>query len=284
VLDENALKHPMLKPIEEWRQQKTERVDVLYNPRTTKKFWEVEKHKDAGVVAYYRDSDDPAKRHPAVLERVVLDKEGKPRGKVVLLTTRMDVMPKEDEWHDYWELEGSSWFASFPYLLVRYLAGDTADANFNYTAGATVSVLLPRARIGRESVVAFSGPNISGDDAIIRPGDKQTELRVGPPKTSAAGNYNFLVEKDRAEVWKDGFSMNVPPEESNLDKVPVEAIEELTDKDRVIPVDRNVKLTDVIDKKLGGPIDLFPWLLIAVLLLLVLEGLIANRFYQRPKA
>jgi hypothetical protein len=34
---------------------------------------------------------------------------------------------------------------------------------------------------------------------------------------------------------------------------------------------------------LGQPVDLFPWLLIAVLMLLVLEGLVANRFYRRVR-
>ncbi|MCI0703340.1 MAG: BatA domain-containing protein, partial [Planctomycetia bacterium] len=283
VLDEKALKHPMLKPIDEWRQQKSERVDVLFNPRLTKQFWEVEKDKDASVVAYYRTAEKLEDCHPAVLERVVLDPKdnNKPKGKVLMLTTRMDVMTDEDQrkWHDYWNLDDSSWFAAFPYLLVRYLAGDTADANFNYNTGATVTVPLPRGRIGRESVVALDGPKtISGDDAIIRPGEKQTEIRVGPPKTNAAGNFLLSVTKDGAKIWKDGFSANELPEESNLEKVPVELIEELVEKDRVIPVDRNVSLRELLDVKLGGPIDLFPWLLIAVLMLLVLEGLVANRF------
>src|SRR5262249_2937772 len=106
---------------------------------------------------------------------------------------------------------------------------------------------------------------------------------VGPPKTFAAGNFALSVEKDRVVVWKDGFSTNIPAEESNLEKVPIELIEELTDKDRVIPVDRNVPLSDLLTTKLGHPIDLFPWLLIAVLMLLVVEGFVANRFYRRPK-
>ncbi|MCI0703813.1 MAG: hypothetical protein L0241_22365, partial [Planctomycetia bacterium] len=46
---------------------------------------------------------------------------------------------------------------------------------------------------------------------------------------------------------------------------------------------REHHLRELLDVKLVGPIDLFPWLLIAVLMLLVLEGLVANRFYRRPK-
>jgi hypothetical protein len=51
----------------------------------------------------------------------------------------------------------------------------------------------------------------------------------------------------------------------------------------VFHLDRNLKLRDVLAVVIGAPIDLFPWLLIAVLLLLALEGLAANRFYRRVK-
>jgi|SRR5579883_1515894 len=282
ALDEKALKHPMLKIIDEWKQQKAN-LDIVANPRVTKTFWSVEPDKSATTVVSYFDAEKPADRHPAILERPFLDKENRPKGKVLLLTTRMDVMPNDDQWHDYWEQEGSTWFAAFPYLLVRYLAGDTADANFNFPTGAIVGVPLPRGHIERESKVIFDGPGISGGDAIITPGEKQTEIRIGPPKTNLPGNFALSVEKDRAVIWKDGFSTNIPAEESDLTKVPVEGIEELVGKDRVFPIDRNSKLHDWLNVALGQPVDLFPWLIIALLLLFVAEGLAANRFYRRPK-
>ena len=283
VLDERALKHPMLKIIDEWRQQKSN-LDILANPRTAKKYWEVEPDKAATAVVYYRDAEEAKDRRPAVLERPVLDKDGRPKGKVLLLTTRLDVPPADDVWNDYWEQEGASWFAAFPYLVVRYLAGDTADANFNFATGAVVTVPLPRGRLTRESVVVLDGPShISGDDAKPKLGEKQTEVRIGPPLTSVSGNYALSVTKDGALIWKDGFSTNVPADEFNLEKVPVEAIEELTGKDRVFPIDRNSTLRDWLTIALGQPVDLFPWLLIAVLMLLVMEGLVANRFYRRAK-
>jgi len=197
----------------------------------------------------------------------------------------MDIMPNDDLWHDYWQ-EESTWYLVFPYLLARYLAGDTADANFNYATGATVAVPLPRGRLDRDSVIVLDGPpgHIVGDDAKPKVGAQQTELRIGPPKTSVPGNYLLSVRKDGAFIWRDGFSTNVPPEESNLEKVSVEEIEKLTGPGRVFPIDRNSTLRDWLAVALGQPIDLFPWLLIAVLVLFVLEGLAANRFYRRPKA
>ncbi len=92
-------------------------------------------------------------------------------------------------------------------------------------------------------------------------GDRQTELRIGPPRTNLPGNYLLSVA---AVKWSDGFSLNVPAEESTLEKVPAEAIEDLIGKDSVVPLDKNRDLREAIE---GGkhPIDLFPWLLIAVL-------------------
>ena len=132
-------------------------------------------------------------------------------------------------------------------------------------------------------MIVFDGPGVEGNDAIIRPTDKQTELPLGPPRTNAAGNFKLSLQKADREVWSDGFSTNVPPDESNLDKVPLEAVEELVGEGRVIPVTKNVSLADLLTVSLGHPVDLFPWLLIAVLVVLVAEGFIANRFYRRVR-
>jgi hypothetical protein len=284
-LDEAALRQPMLKLVNEWKQERSN-LDTTANPRVAKKYWAVQPDGAATVVVSYADSTVPAQRHPAVLERTVLDPldGNKAKGKVVLLTTRMDVDEEQEEskrWNDYWSFD-STWFVSFPYLLVQYLAGDTTDANFNYATGATVTVPLPRGRITRDTQLTLDG--VSGEDAKPKLAEKQTELRLGPPLTSVPGNFTLsLVGPDRNVIWRDGFSTNVPAEESNLDKVPIEAIEELTGKDRVFSIDRNSTLRDWLDLALGQPVDLFPWLLIAVLALFVAEGLAANRFYRKPK-
>ncbi|MCS6863647.1 MAG: BatA and WFA domain-containing protein [Gemmataceae bacterium] len=289
AINDAALKHPMLQPIADWRQQKTDRVDVLANPRTTRKFWEVtDQDRSASAIVYYLDAEKPADRHPAILERPILDNDNKPAGKVLLLTTRMDIPPAGEEWHDYWK-DDSTWFAAFPYLLVRYLAGDSADANFNYLTGATVRVPFPRGRIVRNPEhaklpVVLDGPGITGKDALILPGSDQLELTIGPPKTNLPGNFLLSVTTDdRRVLWRDGFSVNVPAEESHLQKVPLEAIEELVGPERVFAIERQSTLRDWLNVALGQPIDLFPWLLIAVLILFVVEGLAANRFYRQPK-
>jgi Aerotolerance regulator N-terminal/von Willebrand factor type A domain len=274
LMDDKILQHPMLRPLQEWRTNP--KIDAVKYPRRTRKYWEVKPAPGSTVIVQYNDAEKAADRHPAVLERNI-----KTKGRVVLLTTRMDVPADEEKraWHDYWEFD-TTWFSVFPWMVVRYLAGDTADANFNHAAGQSVAVALPKGGVPRGTKVVIDGPGLDGNDALIEVGDKQTELRVNPPRTNQPGNFALSVD---AVKWRDGFSLNVPAEESTLDKVPVEAVEDLTGKNSVLPVDKNLRLRDALDRKFNQPVDLFPWLLIAVLVLLAVEGLVANRFYRRVK-
>jgi len=277
--DGRVVQHPMLKPFQGWEAKGN--VDAVKNPRRAWKYWNVEKDPAANVVVYYNDAAQPADRHPAVLERTIADPKDptKAKGRVVLLTTRMDMTSANDQWNNYWDITDSSWSVVFPWLLARYLAGDTADANFNYLAGQTVVVPLPKGGVPRGTKIVIEGPG-GADIAPIEVGDKQTELRLSPPRTNFAGNFKLSVA---AVKWEDGYSLNSPADESTLDKVPVEGIEDLTGKDTVVPLGKDVKLADILKVIVDQPIDLFPWLLIAVLMLLALEGFVANRFYRRAK-
>jgi len=293
--NERVLQHPMLRPFQEWKARPN--VDAVKYPRLTWKYWELKPDPTATVIVRYNDAEKEADRRPAVIERNVggESRGGEPRGgesrgrdgpeapeavrgrgRVLLLSTRLDV-PSEEQpaWNNYWELEGSSWYVVFPWLVTRYLAGDTADANFNFPVGQVVVVPLPRGA-PRGTRVLIDNPTVVGNDALIELGEKQTELRLGPPRINQPGNYLLTAPAVR---WRDGFSLNIPVEESNLEKVPVAGIEELTGAGSVVPVGKDVRLRDVIPLVLDQPIDLFPWLLIAVLILLAVEGLLASHFY-----
>lgn len=281
-LDDRTLDHPMLADLKKWKLLSN--VSVFKNPRRARKYWAVEPVPGANVIVRYDDNPDLEKRHPAVLEKTVGP------GRVLLLTTRMDSpWEKDKEWHDYWEITESHWFAVFPNLVVKYLVGDSADANFNFLTGQTVPVSLAPLGDGKVDRLVLEGPGLTTqDETFIRLGEHQKELRIGPPRTLTPGNFTVSVEeKDPMGQVRmrliDGFSLNVPADESVLEKVKVEAIEDLTGKDTVLPVDKNVKLREIIDKKFTQPLDLFPWLLIGVLLLLAGEGLVANRFYRGRK-
>ncbi|CAN5354289.1 hypothetical protein BH11PLA2_BH11PLA2_19750 [soil metagenome] len=269
VLNEDALRHPMLSPMKDWKLKGN--VDVIVRPRKAWKFWELEPVPEATTVVKYDNGDDPALRKPAIVERVI----GSKGGKVLMLTTRVDTPTKDltQRWNDYGDLD-NSWVTVLPNLLVKYLAGNTADVVLNFTTGQALPLPVPR---GGVTKLQIQGPGVTARDAEITLDAKQAEYRLSPQRTSVAGSF-LVFTSDKA--WMDGFSLNPPAEECSLSKVPVEGIETLLGKGSVVPVDRKLNLRDVLKLKSDQPLDLFPWLLIAVLLLMTLEGLIANRFYR----
>jgi hypothetical protein len=270
ALNDKAMKQPLLVPFREWKLRGN--VDFLQHPRRVWKFWDVAGAAPESVVVYYDDSADPAKRSPAVLEKATGN------GRLVLLTTRMD-SPWEPQrrWNNYWETAESSWGVVFPNLLAKYLAGSAAEVSFNFITGQAVPVPLPKAESGKGKKLVLEGPGVTGRDAFPEVGERQSELRLPPTKTLMPGNYVLRTE-DRA--WQEGFSLNPSAEESNLARVPKEAIEAVFGPDSIIPAEKDLKLRDAIDRRMNPEIRLFPWLLIGVLLLFVVEGLVANRFYR----
>lgn len=268
------LDHPMLAPFREWKQKAGESFYQFLAPAW--KYWAIEPLPGSRVVARYDDADDPASRRPAVVEREVPapgSRSGKAR--VLLLTTRMDYPPDGERWNDYWTSSGG-WPVVFPYLVMRYLAGEVAEANFNYTTGDRITVPVARVLDRKRETLYLGRPDEPGGDRSLEPATEgvlqldATEAKLGPPLTLAPGN--FVVKRAEGN-WREGFSLNIPGEESKLDKVDAAAIEELTGPGSIgaqVP-------------KLPQPVPLAPWLLIAVLLLLVIESFLANRFYRRPR-
>lgn len=262
-------RHALLAPFRKWKLRGT--VDFLQNPRRVWKYWRVKADPQA-VVVEYDWPPDTDHHDPAILERSV------GQGQVLLLTTRMDSPWDADRrWHNYWETSGSSWTVVFPNLLLRYLAGDTADANFNFVVGQTVTLPLPKATTGEPRKLVLEGPGVQGRDAFPEVDEAQTELRLPPERTRTAGNFVLRTE---ADDWRTAFSLNLTAEESDLTKVPEAAIVTVFGPDSIIPAARELDFRGGLDPKFNQPIELFPWLLILVLLLFTLEGLIANRFYR----
>lgn len=268
LLDDATMRHPMLAPFRDWKIKGG--VDVIVNPRRAWQYWNFEKG-DGSVVVTYDDED----RRPAVLERSV----GMRRGRVLLLTTPMETPVEGGKtWNNYWELD-TSWTVVFPNLLLRYLCGDPTDANFNFLTGQPVAVPLPKGDVKKGTKLRFEGRGISGRDAEMELGEGQTEVRLPPNRTAIPGGFTVFLDEAK---WQDGYALNVPTEEWNLAKVPEDAIEGLFGPKSVVPLTKDVKLREVLTTKFNQPLDLFPWLLIAVLFLLCGESWLANRFYRRP--
>jgi Aerotolerance regulator N-terminal len=273
ALTDDALKHPFMMPFRDWKL--SGKVDFLQNPRKAWKFWEVEASPES-IVVNYDDTPDAAKRKPAVLE-----KSFPTGGKVLLLTSRMDSpWDAERRWHNYYETTESSWAVVFPNLLVKYLAGDSAEGLFQFNTGRQVSVPLPRGDAAKGKKLLLEGPGVNPDDATLKLETGASEWRLSPERNRTPGNFVIRTE-DRS--WEEAFSLNIPAEESTLTKVEVDAIQTVTGPDTVISVGKDFDLTTMLAGR-NAEVSLLPWLLIGVLLLFAAEGVLANRFYGLRKS
>lgn len=94
-----------------------------------------------------------------------------------------------------------------------------------------------------------------------------------------AGNYALLGVTGQDQIALAKFSINVPGAESDLSRVPVSDIEAVIGAGAVVPQDRKTALPNTLNW--DEPIELFPWLMLALLFLLALENLVANKFYRQ---
>ena len=99
-------------------------------------------------------------------------------------------------------------------------------------------------------------------------------------KTVAAGNFTVASADNQ---WSDGYSLNISVAESNLARLEAKYIEDLFGPDSVYTADKRLALTEILGGKFTQPIELFPMLMILLLLILAVENLLANKFYRKRK-
>jgi hypothetical protein len=268
IWKEGGFTHPIMAAVREWIMMRN--VDFQQVHRAVHRYWEVERHpgNDVYVIASY----DDAQSRPALLERT-FDRKAKAQGRVLLFTTRMDKrhLAGTDRWNDYVQ----DWFyLALVKKTIGYLAGDAEEANFNYLSGQTVTIALPSTE--RSPVYTLQGPGLSATEAVVTRADNKSDLAVTQAVTP--GNYKLLAESKEIA----SFSVNVPPDESQLTQVSTEQIEELLGAGSVLPLGHGINLHEALQGRWRQPLELFPWLMIFVLLVLVVENLLANKFYRRP--
>jgi hypothetical protein len=165
----------------------------------------------------------------------------------------------------------------FSHMLLGHLAGDTKETALNYITGDVVPVPLPAKPF--LPTYTLAGPGLVGSDATLTRQPEQRELRI--TQATTPGNFLVLAVADERPQRLAAFSMNPRPDEHLLDRIPVEQIEALLGEGSVLPIGRNASLRERLQERGGRPLELMPLLLIALLLFLAFEALLANRFYRR---
>jgi hypothetical protein len=282
--------HPLLVDtrvdLREW--VKDPRYGLDKNPPQVWGYWEVEPRDPLSTIVSYADDADAERRRPALLEKRVGQ-----RGHVLLFTTPMDnryspsiqnVSP--GYWNDY---ARTSWFyLVLTNLAVRYLTGGNEDAVLNYTSGEKVIVKWPLDAAARSKLYYLSGPDVGDKEAELIRGDNEPTVGLGPERLKSAGNYLVISDpadqKPELKQWRDGFSLNPKAEESNLERLPVEQIEAVFGPKSVTASDKERTIEDILGGKFSAPVELFPFLMILLLLFLAFENLLSNKFYRQVKS
>lgn len=210
------------------------------------------------VMAY----DDSA---PALVERRL----GK--GRVLLLTTSVDYDPSRSE-NDRWNELPTGWsFVALADRIMLYLSGSTGQ-KLNYEAG--------------ESVVLSLEPGVRLADYVLVPPDGREFRRTADPNQSSLlvtgtdqlGHYRIRGGSTSAGFQK-GFSVNPSPEESTLTPVAPEELERLFGPDRLHVVSNAAGLERAVGEARVGR-EVFPLLVLLVVVMLAAEQWLANRFYR----
>jgi hypothetical protein len=266
--------HPVMAPFGEW--SKNETVDFLQPDKEPKAsgYWEIElpKNQDAYVIVFYGE------KKPALIERN-LDRKTY-RGHVMLFSTPLDdanISGKDSfgnnrpYWNNYLK---SSFYLVLVHKTIGYLAGDADSGNFNHPCGQ--NILIPLPQTPRFPTYMLQGPGLSNAESVVTVNPTQSDLPI--TKAVMPGNYKVFGADGRAMA---AFSMNVAPEESQLDKVPLEKIEALFGPGAVLPIDQKTNFQDAMQNHWNQPLELLPHLMILILLVLIVENLLANKFYRR---
>lgn len=260
--------HLFLSKFKEWRDLGT--VGFFQRLPSATKYWQIVAPAKENVVVWYAKEGEAT--DPALLERVAGRKPGS--GRVMLITTPLDVREEEKPWNDYL---GTADRAPFILVLaneiISYMVGDKEEAMFNFNCGSVAVLPIPPAF--RAPEYTLDGPGITGPETRVQRGDGDGELRVRQTHTPG----NFVVTLAKPE-WKSRFSLNPAGNEFHLERVPVEELEKLFGKDAVLPAGQNRPLRDAMTTRMKQPIELLPWLMGLLVIGLALEALLANRFYK----
>lgn len=263
---EGGYAHPILAPFRQWRM--SESVDFMKRglEPLAYQYWLVDAPDAAAVVRYDEDN------RPALLERPAA--AGEQRGHVLLFTTALDdrhLRDRRTRWNNYLE---TSFYPVLANLAVGYLVGDTDQRNLSFTSGQTVQIPLPSD--DRPAGYTLEGPSAAGGPVSVAP--RQGASTADVSQALLPGNYRLVEPSGKVD---GAFSMNTAAEEASLAQVATESIDALFGPNSVVGVGRGDNLHDALRTRTPQPVELFPWLMLVVLMALAAENLLSNRFYRR---
>jgi hypothetical protein len=234
------------------------------------RYWPVKPHAGARTLLSFVDNA------PALLERTL---PGPKTGHVLLWTTPLSRRVNRESpaaWNEF-PLPDVGW--PFWYLMnqtVPYVSGASSE-QLNYEAGQDVFLPLDPARRFKNYTVV--GPEARSSDRLSPPANNDV-LMINAPQQ--IGPWSVLATGDGGTKATLGFSINPPLEETKLATLSKRDLDGLFGKATYALANGPQSLRDVTAMIRVGH-ELFPWLMVLILILVTAENFLANRFYrERP--
>lgn len=253
-LSPRDLQHPVLAPF------RSQSGAVPWEKSPVFRYWELDKlHSGVSVIMPFSDG------RPALLERPIGS------GRVLTMTTPVSDNPNQNPWN-LLPVSDESWpFLILVNQIASYLVGGN-EQQLNYFSGQTAVVQLdPESQRANYLLTGPGGLNVPISADLQR---HQLAVTV----TEQPGNYRI-----QAGGGQTGFdralSVNLAPQQTQLTRLAKDEINQIFGQNKIRiaqtkeQIDRNVSMGRV-----GR--ELFPVLILLVVIFLIAESYLSNRFYR----
>lgn len=257
-IDDRA--HPMF-----WKFRQYENYgafSILEEDVWVSRFWRVDPANNANVLATFTDPVGS----PALLERT----HGS--GRTVMFTTAVH---RPDNYRQHWtNLPSpllSPWlFVAFAEQMTEYVSRFT-DREHNFTAGRTPVITIPAAQEDRQMLLRKPGLTQSRVEVAA----SETQVRL--ESVTESGHYELATSASSSPLA--GFSLNPSGSEADLTRLTEQQLDDVLGEDRYQLARTTEELQQQIDTTDLGQ-EVFPVLLLLLVVAFCGEHLIANRFYD----
>jgi hypothetical protein len=209
---------------------------------------------------------------PALLERAF---KGQKTGRVLLWCTPLARRTRQNmrgAWNEF-PLPALGWsFLALMNQTVPYLTGTSAE-QLNFEAGENVMLALGPDERAQSFLV--TGPEKTTESVSSSPTNDFLEL-VAP---QMLGQWTVTPKDADNKQPKLGFSLNAPSAESQFIPLETKDLDAIFGKEGYALAEDAGTLQQLVGVVTVGT-ELFPWLMMLILLLVTLENLLANTFYK----
>ncbi len=230
------------------------------------RYWVVTPPEGSRVLLNYADGA------PALLERTF---KGSRTGRVLLWTTPLSRRQRRSERGAWNEFPLPTYWAYFALMneTVPYLAG-TSNEQLNFEAGENVMLFLGTG--ARYQGFQLMGPDTKNPETLT-PSATSDYLEIIAPQM--LGQWTVMAKDADNQQTRLGFSLNPPRDESQFVPLKKEELDAIFGKDNYALAEDASTLKKYQDTVRVGN-ELFPWLMMLIMIIVTLENLLANTFYK----